>query len=149
MGIFRKPAAVPPAPLRPNFETSMKKSIRRSFWQIKSGPFEHYSLHGFQFLLDELVEALGFDKEDREAVYIVTFGVHEIEDYHLKLRKGREGGEVVDFSVVENRLGQNRDPGFLPSQMFLKMDYAFDTLYLRIRKSEQAVLWFLRELEGA
>lgn len=119
---------------------SLKKSLRRGFWQVKNSTHEHFSLHGFQDLFDEIVSSLDFDPNDRNQAYIIRIWNKPIENYQASLKEKIQSTENIDFEVIENRIGKEINPGWLPKYVLRNLNDT-STIWIRIEKWDGKEIW--------
>jgi len=129
----------------PNYSTTFKKSNRRSFWQIKRAMNEYYSFTGFHYFLNDLLSDIGFDINNKDTIYTLLFGINKMKGYHLMLEKIGIDSHSVKFKIIENTVNSSYDSGYLPKEMFEKMTYNYNYIYLKFEVSDRKGIVFLQE----
>jgi hypothetical protein len=146
--LFRKKKNIEVEKNEMSYLFTLKRSIRRGYWQIKSPQqHEYYSLIAFSDLINEIITGIGCDPKDTGNIYELIISIKGIEGYQTKLKKGYEDSEVVEFEIEENRMGTNKDKGWLPKIMLNRFQRDYIYVYILIRKANTKALKFFEAVD--
>jgi hypothetical protein len=105
---------------------SIKKSFKRSIWQIKTRDHELFSLAQAFMFIEGMIEMRGWDPDDRTKIFHVIYGDAPFPGYQIHVKSGEDG--FYHCLEPEGRAWKGR----FPNQLFTHYDVIPEELYFRI-----------------
>lgn len=98
---------------------SLKVGTSHGLWQYKlSGTHERVIVHGMRPLLDATCSLLGYDRADREAIYLFHFSAESFQGWQVCLERMKEvPGRGCWYRVHHSTIGAFQAKGLIPSAM--------------------------------
>ena len=123
--------------------SSLKRSNRRSFWQLKAYNHDHYDLISLQFYIDGIIDQKGFIHTDIKKIWEIEYGPNTIEEYDLKLKKTKQSNELTYFEVIDKVHEYYLESEIWLSNKILECyESKIDLLYLKIREGNSNEIVF-------
>lgn len=127
------------------FVTTIKKSRKRSLWQLKDQDHAIYSLHGLNEVIESSIEHLGSDVHDISKIYELVFSSTEYSEFQFKLERADYGPDFVNYKICINKINDLSSVVWLPKILFNKfVDYP-DNLFINIREAQFKRIIFIEE----
>ena len=120
---------------------SLKVGTAHGLWQYKMrGTHEKVMMHSLRHILNKTCQLLGFDCEDRSAVYLFYFSAESFQGYQIcleRMREVRDGhGIGCYYKVKQSNIGNFMAEGLFPSLVNTSYLCAWpERIYFRLEKS--------------